>query len=71
VETLERLWDFCELDADKAVPTTQKYADKLGPSPRRSLNDEERAVLPRVWEIVAPVAQQLGYQEPDYEKDYA
>jgi hypothetical protein len=70
-ETLEQLWEFCELDAETAAPITKKYADQVGPSPRRSLSDEDRAVLPRVWEIVAPVAQQLGYQEPDYEKDYA
>jgi hypothetical protein len=70
VATLERLWDFCELDAEKAAPITAHYADKVGPSPRRSVTDEERALLPRVWEIVAPAARQLGYTEPDYDKVY-
>ena len=70
VATLERLWDFCQLDAGKAAPITAHYADKLGPSSRRSVDDAERALLPRVWEIVAPVARQLGYEEPDYDKEY-
>jgi hypothetical protein len=70
VATLERLWDFCELDPEGAAPITAKYADKVGPSPRRTANAEERAILPRVWEIVAPVARQLGYEEPDYDVDY-
>ena len=70
VETLERLWDFCELDAKSAAPITAKYADQVGPSPRRSVNDEELALLPRVWEIVGPVARQLGYEEPDYNAVY-
>lgn len=66
VATLERLWDFCELDAKAAAPITAHYADKLGPSPRHPVDDAEWALLPRVWEIVAPVARQLGYEEPDY-----
>jgi hypothetical protein len=70
VETLERLWAFCELDPKGAAPITLKYADQVGPSPRRSVTDAERALLPRVWEIVAPAAERLGYKEPDYEKDY-
>jgi hypothetical protein len=70
VDTLERVWDFCELDAAKAAPITASYADKLGPSPRRKATAEELALMPRVWEIVAPVAQQLGYEEPDYEAAY-
>ena len=43
---------------------------QVGPSPRRSVTDAERALLPCVWEIVAPVARQLGYQEPAYEATY-
>jgi hypothetical protein len=70
VATLERLWDFCELNDEAAARITAHYADKLGPSPLRSVNDKERALLPRVWEIVAPVARQLGYEEPDYDERY-
>ena len=71
VETLERLWAFCQLGGASAQAITARYADKLGPSPRRPVSDEERALLPRVWEIVAPVARQMGYQEPDYDAAYA
>ena len=70
VATLEQVWAFCELDADKAAPITAHYADKLGPSPRRKATAEELALMPRVWEIVAPVARQLGYEEPDYDAVY-
>lgn len=70
VDTLERLWSFVQLDRDAALKITQHYADKLGPSPRRPATDEERALLPQVWEIVGPVARQLGYEEPDYDAVY-
>jgi len=70
VATLEQLWDFCQLNSESAAKVTVRYADKVGPSPRRPVNDEERALLPRVWEIVAPVARQLGYEEPDYDAVY-
>ena len=70
VATMERLWDFCQLNSESAAEVTARYADKVGPSPRRPVNDEERALLPRVWEIVGPVARQLGYEEPDYDKVY-
>jgi hypothetical protein len=70
VATLERVWEFCELDAAKAAPITAHYADNLGPSPRRKATGEELALMPRVWEIVAPVARQLGYKEPDYDAVY-
>jgi hypothetical protein len=70
VATMEQLWDFCQLNSDAAAEVTARYADKVGPSPRRPVSDEERALLPRVWEIVGPVAEQLGYEEPDYDAVY-
>lgn len=62
--TLERVWRFVELHGEQADAITRAYADRLTPPPALELDVQERALLPRVWEIAAPVAARLGYSEP-------
>jgi hypothetical protein len=63
-ETLQQLFDHVQLDGDDVGRIKGTYAGQLSVNPPRTLNDAERAVLPRVWEIVQPVAEALGYERP-------
>jgi len=58
---LDGLWEFIGLADEHAHRITDSYVDRLTPPPEVELTDEERAYLPRVQEIVAPVAAKLGY----------
>jgi hypothetical protein len=58
---LERLWAFVELADDDAEAISRAYIPRLTPPPPIEPGAEERCLLPRVREIVAPVAGQLGY----------
>jgi len=58
---LERLWAFVELADDHATTIGQAYATRLPPPPVPSLKAGERDLLPRIGEIVGPVARRLEY----------
>ncbi len=58
---LERLWAFVELTDAAAEAISRAYVPRLTPPPPLDLTVEERRLLPRIREIVAPVAAQLGY----------
>ena len=60
-QTLESIWDFIELQGEEAEQITRVYAPQLSPSPAAALSAEEKEFLPRVREIVASLATQLGY----------
>lgn len=58
---LGRLWDFIELSDEHAQQITQDYVSRLTPPVPKEPSDEEWKYLPRIQEIVAPVANRLGY----------
>jgi len=58
---LERLWAFVELADDHAEAISHAYVPRLTPPPRPEVRSEERCLLPRIREIIDPVAAQLGY----------
>jgi hypothetical protein len=60
-EILYGLWEFIGLADEHAQRITAPYVDRLTPPPEVELTDEEKMYLPRVKEIVAPVAARLGY----------
>jgi hypothetical protein len=64
-EVLVQLWKFVELADDHAEVISRDYAPKLTPPSSPELTAEENRWLPRMWEIVAPVADQLGYSKID------
>jgi hypothetical protein len=59
---LERLWTFVELSDNHAQAISRAYVPHLTPPSPLELRDEERCLLPRIREIVAPVAARLGYE---------
>jgi hypothetical protein len=58
---LGRLWDFIELEDEHAQKITQDYVSRLTSPPPKEPSDEELKYIPRIQEIVAPVANRLGY----------
>jgi hypothetical protein len=58
---LEKMWDFIQLRDEHAEGISRACAPRLTPPPPLQLSAEERHLLPRVQEIVAPVATRLGY----------
>lgn len=58
---LEKVWDFVELRDEQAETITRAYAPRLTRPAPSKLSAQECAFLPRVQEIVAPVAARLGY----------
>ncbi|MBN1264664.1 MAG: sulfotransferase [Anaerolineales bacterium] len=59
---LNTLWDFTGLDGEAADQLTEKYKDILTPPEPLELTQEEKALLPRVLEIMKPAAERAGYQ---------
>jgi hypothetical protein len=66
---LADVWRFVELSDSLAAEISARYAERLAPPQRRTLTLAERTLLPRVAEIVAPVAARLGYA-PDEMHDW-
>lgn len=58
---LKKLWDFLELGGAPAERITAAYAADLTAPPPAKLTQEEAELLPRIQEIVAPIAARLGY----------
>jgi hypothetical protein len=59
--TLGKLWNFIELADSDAERITQKYKTRLSAAPEKEPSAEEQKYLPRIREIVAPMATRLGY----------
>lgn len=58
---LGELWDFLGLVDEHADRVTAAYAGRLTAPPKSRLSAEESRYLPRIREIVAPVAARMGY----------
>jgi hypothetical protein len=60
-QILRHVWNFVELNDEHAERITTEYTACLRPRPSKKLTDEEQKYLPRIQEIIAPAAKQLGY----------
>ncbi|UCD37292.1 MAG: sulfotransferase [Fidelibacterota bacterium] len=58
---LKRMWEFAGLTGEDTETITRTYSNQMSSPPPVELNADESAFLPRVQEIVAPLASQLGY----------
>ncbi len=58
---LARLWAFVDLAGDDAEAISRAYVPRLAPPPPVEPSVEERRLLPRIRQIIAPVADRLGY----------
>lgn len=56
-EILPRIWRFVDLDDAHAAAISRAYTPRLSPPPAPALSDEERALLPRIRQIVAPAVE--------------
>lgn len=60
-QTLNRVWSFVGLADQSANRINMRYAERLKAPEPVALSDEDRKFLPRVKELIAPMADELGY----------
>jgi DNA polymerase III psi subunit len=61
LQTLNQIWDFTGLNDEHANRISMHYAEQLTAPEPVALSEADREFLPRVREILAPTAHQLGY----------
>lgn len=61
LKTLKQIWSFVGLDDEHANRISMSYAERITAPEPVALSDADRGYLPKIKQILAPVAGQLGY----------